>query len=293
MLLGIIVLTIFVIILINKMLNTPDNDLTITAWKPPLEKEPFKSDPDSTSVIVDHPIQDPPRLSTLDIDSEPRGARVVVGDYVGWTRFRKDSVEVKSYKVRLSKEGFKVHDTTTSIREGKIQSLFVKLISLTPIPPSTGNLTVSVKPEIENNTGWIKVYGAKTFVEDHFWGPFALKNKKLAVGICSLAVEHPHLGLWRDRIEILGGKEAHIDIDFQESIEIWIDAIYETKNERANIFIDGKKLDEQTPIPLLLRVGLHKIRVTCDGFTPIPIDTTINVKNGAQIPGIIFKLKKL
>ncbi len=140
-----------------------------------------------------------PQGGTLQIDSEPAGAQVILdGQDVGVTPLVLSDVDPGAASLTLSLDGYTEYVTTVIVEAQENKQVHGALEAL------QGTLSVLVKP-----WGTIYIDGEMKKSESD-----RLYVAKLAPGFHRLRIEHPSLGQWEQVVDVKAGVDLPITVDF-------------------------------------------------------------------------------
>jgi hypothetical protein len=206
-------------------------------------------------LIVDGAAVAPPPVAapspgSLEIRSEPSGARVFVdGSPQGVTPMRL-TLAPGRYDVRLSREGFADARRTASVSAGATARVSARLTA-DARPAGEGTLRVTVRP-------WGDVYvdGVKRLDQASH-----AQTLSLPPGRYTVAAVHPSLGRSEQRVTVTAGQQASFDADLRPA-EITVTAFDSTGAPmRGEIFVDGASTGRWTPSVISVPLGQHQFEV--------------------------------
>ena len=200
---------------------------------------------------------------SLNLTSVPAGASVYMDEeIVGITPMTLNEVTTGSRLLRFELEGFASYTTNLDLETDQV--LPVEAV----LEPEEAMLTFTGTPGSE-----IKIDG-RTF--DYEGDPLYIP---LSAANYTLEVSHPDHRTWRSPIAFVYGDNKELNIDLTERVQISVTAfdLQENALQFGEIYLNDEFTGKYTPAPIIVPVGLNKIEVRLDGYSPTNPNQQINI----------------
>ncbi|QXD13893.1 protein kinase [Rhodocaloribacter litoris] len=230
---------------------------------PPLSRPPGENTP-APSETRPAPSPAPGRLV---VRSDPPGARLFVdGTERGVTPATLASLPPGRYEVELRREGFAPYRTTVAVEPAQTAEVAGALV------PLTGTLRIHPKP-------WGDLYIGDRLVQRGVDYAYTLT---LPAGAHPVRLAYFGGRVWESTVAIRPDAVTEVTVDFNREVPVSISAKdQEGRTIRGAIYVDGQPTGHTTPWGIRVGVGLHRIEVRAEGYTPVEVR---DVTGGADIP---------
>jgi len=216
----------------------------------------------------------------LSVETEPEGAILFLNNKQienQTTPIQMNQIQVGKYQFRLHKHGFEEYTGSFEIKPNKSQNIKTKLKQL------LGNLSIHALP-------WGSIY-----VDDQLQK--ASTDIKFEMTLTAnkhkIKVVHPTLGFWEKIVDITANDINKIVVNFNRQYAIFINCVDKSGSPlEAKIYADEKDTGFVTPQEIILRTGVHKIRVKKDGYTAENEEKEVLIESKNNKPQI-FVLEKV
>ncbi len=237
---------------------------------PPADLVPESDPPAPVTQSSENPRPAANDLHTLIVRSRPSGATVSIGGKeLGKTPFHLTNVPGPLARVSISMPGYRRISRDIDLESGQITE---KVFDLTPV---NRRVVLSVHP-------WGNIYLDGDLVAERVSGTDTLM---ISPTHKVLRVRHPSFGTWETSLNTDAGENLEFNVDFRERASLSISAFDEDKEAvEGNVFINGRDLNQVTPVTIELPLGNHVVEVRAAGFEPIKTNTTIDPNRGQPQP---------
>ena len=228
----------------------------------PIVNNPEPLSQDSTVV---NPVPDFITFNTgsLTLNTVPAGASVYIDEEImGVTPLTLDEVTTGSRLLRFEMEGFSPYTTNLELEADQVLPVEAVLDPEEAMLTFTGTAGSIVK--IDNRTF--------EFEGDPLYIPLSAANY-------TLEVSHPNYRMWRSPIAFVYGDNKELNIDLTQRVQISVTAfdLQENALPSGEIYLNDEFTGKYTPAPIIVPVGLNKIEVRIDGYSPTNPNQQINI----------------
>jgi serine/threonine protein kinase len=245
---------------------------------------------DSVSITLP-PVPPPVLVHTVAIQSIPSGAKVTVN---GLSAGRTELADLKwgsgQYRLLLSKEGYVSKESTVVLEKALPEDQLLTLVfRLQSKPVEFAMLRVATTPPLDQV--WIDE------VLQSGRGPFVIRLGSDPTYQKVKIVQGENL--WEEKKLFVAGRTVDMRVDFTDSVRIRVLAFAtgsdgvpdRTSSPSASIIVDGRETGLQTPRPIRLPQGWHRIEVKRSGCVSDPHGYSANFDKTSEGKAVEFVLK--
>ncbi|WP_457631144.1 PEGA domain-containing protein [Oceanithermus sp.] len=205
----------------------------------------------------------PPTTGTLDVSSNPSGAKVYIdGAYRGRTPLT-IGLNPGTHDVELRLPGYQTYRVRVQVRAGQTSRVSPRLVRVV----TTGTLSVDSQPS-----------GAEVYVAGAYRGRTPL-NISLNEGTYDVELRLPGYQTYRTRVQVRAGQTSRLAPRLQPVVTTGTLEVYSTPSG-AEVYVDGAYRG-LTPLVLSIDAGSHDVEVRLDGYGVY--QTTVNVPAGRSV----------
>ncbi len=221
-----------------------------------------------------------PFTGGLSITKDPQAAKILVdGKEVNSQKApvaNINSIPVGKHLIEVSHAGYASYKQTIEIKRNEITAITANLVR------NEGDLSIQIRP-------WGSIYINGQLQKSSADIKYTVR---LPVEHYDLKIEHPTLGVWQKRVEIMKDKESALMINFTKQIAIQVKAVDDQDNPlNGEIFVDGQSTGQVTPGAVSVRIGMHRIGVKKVGYVLDGGDREVLIDSGMDNI-LVFNLKK-
>ena len=233
------------------------------------------------------PLAPPPTgKGIVDIAVEPTDAIISVADHPEITKFGAYELDLGTYTIKASKEGYYDKSATAIVKEAEITKVSIILTKKEiPLPPELvkGTLTISVTPE----DALIEVAGQEEITSA---GVYELSPGSYAVRASKAGFETKIKTAIVDEEKDTAVSFTLAEITPPKPVTTKATIKITSEPTLADVYIDGEYAFTKTPYTVLLAAGSYFIRVQKEGYYPTEVEIEVEAGEVAELPMVLTEI---